>query len=210
MHYVLFGLDLSHEQFGQLYGLYFNPGPGLAESSLIVVLMRYIGDISECMGDKTMAALPARRAAAIELYVSSPAMRAYTSEPLPVREFLDALVTILGLAGLQGPLGAASHILLNYKGCAPRGGCWHAARMACAPITSLSARALQVHSQGVRVAVWPARQDPAGGARGHAHATRRLRLGDERPQAPPLPIRRGAHATRLAGSDAHPLQLRGG
>jgi len=31
------------------------------------------------------------------------------------REFLDSTITILGLAGLMGPLGAASHTLGNYK-----------------------------------------------------------------------------------------------
>ncbi|CAE8601642.1 unnamed protein product [Polarella glacialis] len=125
MHYVLFGLDLSHEQFKQLWLLYFNPKPTLDHSSLIRNLLRYVGTASRCLGDSDMRRLPERRAAAIELYLTTPAMHHYgADERLSARELLEAVVTMLGLAGLMGPLGALSHLLSNYKGFIPDGFAW--------------------------------------------------------------------------------------
>jgi len=125
MHYVLFGLDLPDAQFTQLCDLYFNPGSGLSESTLILILQRYVGALLECTGDKTMKALPGRKEAAIDLYLTTPAMQGYSDDAvLPVREFLNAFITILGLAGLMGPLGAASHTLANYKGYIPEDYAW--------------------------------------------------------------------------------------
>ena len=100
-------------------------GSGLSESTLILVLQRYVGALLECAGDKTMKALPERKERAIDLYLTTPAMQGYSDDAvLPVREFLQAFITILGLAGLMGPLGAASHTLANYKGYIPDDYAW--------------------------------------------------------------------------------------
>jgi len=121
MHYALFGLDLSDEQFDDLWSLYYSPSPALSDASFIVILMRYVGNLFEATGSPTMAALPERRAKAIAIYKASPALQGYSDAAEPVRldDFLNAFVTVLGLAGLQGPLGAASHLLANYKGYIP-------------------------------------------------------------------------------------------
>lgn len=116
MHYVLFGLVLNDEHFGLLWQLYFNPGPGLGDSHLIVMLMRYIGTAKACLGDVPMKEHPARRQTAIDFYLTSPSMMAYAeTEAVKPKEFLDMMVTVLGLAGLMGPMGALAHTLGNYK-----------------------------------------------------------------------------------------------
>jgi hypothetical protein len=99
--------------------------PALNESTIIVILQRYVGAIYEFMGDADMKALPQRKQAVIDLYLTTAPIKQYLSDKergdadasvLDVREFLGAFATVLGLAGLQGPLGAASHTLANYKG----------------------------------------------------------------------------------------------
>jgi len=125
MHYVLFDLDLTTEQFDDMWDMYFNPSSGLSDSSLIVVLMRYIGPLKECLGNKPMEELPARRQKAIDLYITTPSLKGYAKdEVLSVRDFSEMMITVLGLAGLMGPLGAASHTLGNYKRYIPDDFAW--------------------------------------------------------------------------------------
>jgi len=119
LHYALFALDLTDEQFEQLWLLYYTPGPGLGAAAIILQVQRYIGYVFESLlGDKNMKALPELRAYARKLYASSPPLANY-SEAIPLDDFLEGWITVLGLAGLQGPKGGAAHILMNYKGYIP-------------------------------------------------------------------------------------------
>jgi len=120
IHYVLFGLDLSSEQFEDMWLLYYTPGDGLGDAAIILQVQRYIGYVFESLrGDANMKAMPQRRATARALYAASPSLKAYDEPDMPIDDFLESMITILGLAGLQGPKGGAAHLLINYKGYIP-------------------------------------------------------------------------------------------
>jgi len=123
VHYVTFGIDLTPDQFETLWLLYFSPEPGLTKSSFISYLLRYVGTLFQWMGDADMRLLPDRRAAAVELYLKTPAMQGYR-EKLPAPKFLEAVIVVLGLAGLMGPLVALGNLLSNYKGYIPKDFAW--------------------------------------------------------------------------------------
>ena len=119
IHWVCFGLDLSDQQFEELWLCYYTPGPGLGEASIILEVQAYIGRLLELAGNTHFKQHPQRRAAVRAVYRESPALRGWSEEETKLDDFLEMTITVLGLAGLQGPKGAAAHMLLNYKGFIP-------------------------------------------------------------------------------------------
>ena len=112
VHYALFGVLLDSAQYETLRLLYL-AGDGSSPSGTKYHFFPGGGLVG---GRETVAGTGRRmselRAAAVELYVRSPGLRDYRDDaPLGKRDFCVAMLPIMTLAGIAGPLSAAQGLL---------------------------------------------------------------------------------------------------
>ena len=111
VHYALFGLKLDSEEFETLRLLYL-AGDGFPPAGTKYHFFpKGIAGGNEAVPGTTRP-MSELRAAAIALYLGSAGLKDYKAEPpLSKADFCEAMISIITLAGIAGPLSAAQGVL---------------------------------------------------------------------------------------------------